>query len=500
MSERAGAACADSEVSSLIGPVSVDLSVPQPHDTRNDRLVTLAVAALAATWAGEWIALASRSRSIAVAALALYALGFLALAATRPSLAVVALVVALPLVTIEVGFGDVEKTVSGDKIAVAVVAGVWLLKRGYRAAPTLLRRSAIRWWLVLLALTTVSALGHGASKSELWGLTGAFLYFAVFALALDLFDRDARARRHVLIAAALTAGGVAALGLVERLVFPGTPFYFKDGVMPVYYSIGSTIGHTNFLAAYLALVLGPLAALVCLGAMRQRAPLRPWLITSGAVMVLTLVLARSIGALAGVAVAALVVLAVGLTRVRSRAIRAALVVVAIFAVVVTAAIAAAKLGGNDASITVRAATLRIGLAAMQERPWLGFGANGFPHESARIERALFGHELLELHPANQPFSAHDAYMNVAVERGVGALIAFLGLLGVIVMSGLRRSVRAGDVDRDVIVVGLLAGLVAFAAQALTENLFSYSKVSTIFWILAAALVSFGGRTDEPQAR
>ena len=500
MSERAGAACADSEVSSLIGPVSVDFSVPQPHDTRNDRLVTLAVAALAATWAGEWIALASRSRSIAVAALALYALGFLALAATRPSLAVVALVVALPLVTIEVGFGDVEKTVSGDKIAVAVVAGVWLLKRGYRAAPTLLRRSAIRWWLVLLALTTVSALGHGASKSELWGLTGAFLYFAVFALALDLFDRDARARRHVLIAAALTAGGVAALGLVERLVFPGTPFYYKDGVMVAHYSFGSTIGHTNFFAAYLALVLGPLAALVCLRVTRQRAPLRPWLITSGAVMVLTLVLARSIGALAGVAVAALVVLAVGLTRVRSRAIRAALVVVAIFAVVVTAAIAAAKLGGNDASITVRAATLRIGLAAMQERPWLGFGANGFPHESARIERALFGHELLELHPANQPFSAHDAYMNVAVERGVGALIAFLGLLGVIVMSGLRRSVRAGDVDRDVIVVGLLAGLVAFAAQVLTENLFSYSKVSTIFWILAAALVSFGGRTDEPQAR
>src|SRR5881296_1012234 len=92
---------------------------------------------------------------IAVVALALYALGFLGLAAMRPSLAVVALVVALPLVTIEVGFGDVEKTVSGDKIAVAVVAGVWLLKRGYRAAPTLLRRSAIRWWLVLLALTTV---------------------------------------------------------------------------------------------------------------------------------------------------------------------------------------------------------------------------------------------------------------------------------------------------------------------------------------------------------
>src|SRR3989442_9918490 len=307
VSERAEAAGADSEVSSLSGPVSVGLSVPQPRDTRNNLLVTLAVAALAATWAGEWVALVSRSRSIAVAALVLYAVGFLALAATRPALAVVALVVALPLVTIQVGFGDVEKTVSGDKIAVAVVAGVWLWQRGRQAAPSLLRRPVIRWWLLLLALVALSALAHGASRSELWGLTGAFLYFAVFALALDLFERDVSARRHVLVAAALTAGAVARLGLLERLVFPGTPFYFKDGVMsPDYYSFGSTIGHTNFLAAYLALVLGPLAALVCLRAMPQRRGLA----LSSSAMVLMLLLARSIGALVRVATGALLVLVI----------------------------------------------------------------------------------------------------------------------------------------------------------------------------------------------
>src|SRR5262249_9977008 len=480
------------------GPVSVELSVPRSRDTRHDLVVTLAVAALAATWAGEWLAIANRSRAIAVAALVLYALGFLALAAMRPSLAVVALVVALPLVTIEVGFGDVEKTVSGDKLAVAAVAGVWLLKRGYRAAPSLLGRPAIRWWLVLLALTTVSALAHGASKSEWWSVTGTFLYFAVFALALDLFQRDASARRHVLVAAALTAGAVGGLGFVERLVFLGTPFYFKDGVMASHYSFGSTVGHTTFLAAYLALVLGPLAGLVCLRAMPQRPPWRAWLVTSGAAMALVLVLARSIGALAGVAVGALVVLAVGLTRARSRRVRAALLVVAILAIVVAAGIGASKLRSNDASITVRAATLRIGLAAVQERPWLGFGMNGFPRAAARIQRSLFGRELLELHPVDQPFSAHDAYMNVAVERGVGALIAFLALMAVIVMSGLRRSASAGDVDRNVLVIGLLAGIIAFAAQATTENLFSYSKVTTIFWIMAAAPVGFASPGNQEE--
>src|SRR3989442_2439256 len=213
VSERAEAACADSEVSSLSGPVSVGLSVPQPRDTRNNLLVRLALAALAATWAGEWIAVVSRSRSIAVAALVLYAVGFVVLATMRPTLAVVALVVALPLVTIEVGFGDVEKTVSGDKIAVAAVAGVWLWQRGRQAASSLLRRPVIRWWLLLLALVAVSALAHGASRSELWGLTVAFLYFASFSLSLDLFERYASAHRHLLVAAALTAGSVAALDL-----------------------------------------------------------------------------------------------------------------------------------------------------------------------------------------------------------------------------------------------------------------------------------------------
>src|SRR2546422_1540459 len=97
-----------------------------------------------------------------------------------------------------------------------------------------------------------------------------------------------------------------------------TPFYFKDGVMPVHYSIGSTIGHTNFLAAYLALVLGPLAGLVCLRAIPRRFSLRPWLVTSAGAMVLMLVLARSVGALAGVAVAALALLVIRPVRTPSR--------------------------------------------------------------------------------------------------------------------------------------------------------------------------------------
>src|SRR5262249_34582184 len=210
-------------------------------------------------------------------------------------------------------------------------------------------------------------------------------------------------RSRLLVGVAVSAGSWGGPVFVERLKFPGTPFYFKDGVMlPDYYSFGSTIGHTNFLAAYVALILGPLAGLLC-----SHGRWRAGRAASGATMVWVLVLARSIGALVGVSAATLMVLVVGLIRARSRGVKAALVILASLMVVVAAEVTVSKLNNDKASVTVRAATLRIGFAAVQERPWLGFGTNGFARESSRIERELFGRELLELHRANQPFSAHD---------------------------------------------------------------------------------------------
>jgi len=443
------------------------------------------VSALAVTWLCEWIAIAGRSRPIALLALAVYGFGFLVLGVARPSLAIVALVVALPLVTIELGFGDVEKTVSGDKIAVIIVGGLWLVQRGGQSARSLFRHAAIRWWLLLLLVITLSVIAHGASKSEMWGLTGALVYGAIFASALDLFDRDARALRLVLTAAALTAGAVAGLGLVEKLVLSKASLYFKDGVMAYHYSFGSTIGQSNFLAAYLALSLGPLSGLVCLRA----TPRRACFVASGVAGVLALVLARSIGALAGVAAGALVVLIIGLRRTRSRRIRAALVVVVILAAGATAVIGARKLRVDPIPFTHRAALLRLGLAAVRERPWVGFGTNAFTRISDGFAPELFGgHEAG--HPVHRAPSAHNAYLNLAVERGLGALIAFLGLLASVVWCGVRRPATHGA-EWEVIVLGLLGAIVAYLAQAATENLFSSSKVTTMFWIMAAALVSAG---------
>ena len=470
---------------------SVGVSITRRHDAGDSLVAILATAMLVLAWAGQWIAMAAHSRTIALAALALYAAGFVVLAALRPSLALIALVVAVPLVTIEIGFGDVEKTVSGDKIAVAVVAAMWVIRRGHVAAAALLKTSAVRWWLVFLALISVSAIAQGLSKAEAWNVTATVIYALVFMLALDVFLHDPGVRDSVLLAAGVTAGVVAGIGLIERLLWSiflsPIPLYFKDGTQPPMYSIGSTIGHTNFLAGYLALVLGPLLVLAWRGSSGRR----KLLLTSSALVTIALVVARSIGALVGVAAGAFIVVVIGSTRTQSRRVRIGLVAAVVVAIALASGIAADKLGVSTNPIGVRVATLRIGMAAIAEHPWLGSGANGYVRESPRLEAKLFGSDLGRWHPVGQSLSAHSSYLNVAVERGVPALIGFLAVLGAVFVAAVRAGTARATPERDaLLVIGLLAGLVAFAVQATTENLFNYSKVATIFWIMAAAVVSF----------
>jgi O-antigen ligase len=292
----------------------------------------------------------------------------------------------------------------------------------------------------------------------------------------------------VLGAAGLAGGVVAGLGLVEagiRLGGHDLALYFKQGTMVTHYSFGSTIGHTNYLAAYLALVLAPLVALAAVADGGWR---RGWLAASAAVIGLVLALARSIGALVGLSVGALVA---AVLTFKAKPSRRAGLVLGLLLLIVTAGgatVAVRKLADSTNPIGVRVATLQIGLVAIAERPIAGFGADGYSRESNRLERQVFGRPLTEFRAPSEPLSAHNAYLDLAVERGLPALATFVGLLGAVLLAGFRAYRRADDRATKLLIGGLMAGLVAFMIQALTENLFAYSKVAAIFWILAAALV------------
>jgi len=449
--------------------------------------VIAVVGALLLTALGEGLTIRSGSASLALATIAWYGVAFCGLAWYRLPVALFGLVVTLPLITVEVGLGDVEKTLSTDKVALAAVVSVWLVRR-LPTAWRLVRLSSVRWWDVFLVVVLLSALSNGLTISQAWGFLKQALYAGVFLMALDTLGSGRVFLRQLLTATAVAGILVAMLAAVEGISHRGghpLALYFKHGTMMDMTVAGATISHVNFLGGYLLLILPTLVVVSFTAGGRIRA----LLIVGGVMVALTFLYAGSMGASIGLLTEGLLVvgLAAGGTLPRT-AWRLSLGAFAA-TVLIAVAVIVPKSASQSVSLSTRLATYQIGVAAVGERPLLGFGANGYPNQFWRLERRIFGGERTELHEAGVPLSAHSSFVDVAVERGLVGLVAFAGLLMSILSVGIGAYFRSQDVGDRLLALGIVAGLAGFIVQAFTENLFSYSKVAAIFWILAAALVS-----------
>jgi O-antigen ligase len=216
----------------------------------------------------------------------------------------------------------------------------------------------------------------------------------------------------------------------------------------------------------------------------------------GGVIGIGLVSAWAIGSWIGLAAAALLMAglsAAGAVRPRVLAI---LCLTFVLVIALGGAIGFKKIHRSMNSINVRTVSARIGLAAVAERPVFGFGAGGFAREYRRLERDVFGEHLTRRRFTVDRLSAHNAYLDIAVERGMFGLAAFVGIVAALLALGVRAALRIKDVERRALLIALVAGLTGFAVDSFTDNLFSFSKVSAIFWILGAALVRLAA---EPSA-
>jgi putative inorganic carbon (HCO3(-)) transporter len=134
---------------------------------------------------------------------------------------------------------------------------------------------------------------------------------------------------------------------------------------------------------------------------------------------------------------------------------------------------------TDIGTMDRWAMWQAALRMIQERPLLGHGVNTF---MANYLSYWVGGEQM-------PRYAHNCYLQVAAETGIPGAVAFLAVLGCLfsrLVVGWRRMAS----DSRKLLVGFLAGLLAFVVQAAIDTNFYALRQAALFWSLAGVALGF----------
>ncbi len=132
---------------------------------------------------------------------------------------------------------------------------------------------------------------------------------------------------------------------------------------------------------------------------------------------------------------------------------------------------------------------------IKHHPFIGVGLNTFSRNYGKYKT-----EQAEKY-AHTPDTiyAHNAYLQMAGEIGLLGLLAFILFLFRIFRQALNASRKLSDEYLRIIAVSLVASLIAFLTNALTETSLYHPRVVMIFWYLIGVSLSLKRLAREPQA-
>jgi putative inorganic carbon (HCO3(-)) transporter len=327
--------------------------------------------------------------------------------------------------------------------------------------------------LAFLAAALVSvavAVDDSVAAGKFLMLSGSVVVFALITLTV----RDWR-RLEIVMAGGVLAGlVVAAHAIFQYLTGDFSRIGFIDGSGTVEYRVTSFFSHPNQLAGFLA-VLIPVAA-----ALARHATMRPLRVAAAALVPLALVavvLTYSRGALVGL-------LALPLIMVRNPRTWPLLAVALVAIALVTPGVWRARIADAGSLQSPEIATrVEIWAAAIEgfgQRPVLGWGLNNFPQAYIALERP--GRNFLGAGGFDVPPTAHNLYLNVAVEQGLVGVMALV-LLGIAVVQMTIRLRRSEDRRRRAMGLALLGSATVIALHNLFDVTFVDPKTSVLTWSL-----------------
>jgi len=236
------------------------------------------------------------------------------------------------------------------------------------------------------------------------------------------------------------------------------------------------MAHPIVYATSLVVWLPLLAATLGAGGSRLVRALSLAALTLGLVGLL-LTLSRGAWISAGVAFVTLAVLALRCRLLTAERIRAILLALVLVGAVLGAAFGPRvydRLTRSDAgNVDVRFDLNEIALRMTLANPFFGAGLNNFTETMAPFDPK----DVMDYFPA----PVHNLYLLESAEAGVPALLLFLGLFGVILLSALHHLPRMGDPALQWVVAAICAGLVGFLVTQLADFSHRLEPLRSIVW-------------------
>ncbi len=335
----------------------------------------------------------------------------------------------------------------------------------------------------LACLQAAVRVAHAGILPTTQALRSVVIYPLLFALLVAYTIRTRRAER--ILFTAFVAGAVVFAGYALSLWALG----IDVGNGAVAGRLGSELTflaqyHPNNLALYLVLALafvpGILDDVISAGG-KHALPVVA-LLVSAALMSASVVLTGSRGALVGLLLGVLVVLAffVFSGTARQRLVAAGIILAGVSGVAVLVLWKGPSLLGRyagllnpaslstDANVTFRTQLYTRAVQVISAHPLDGIGLAGFSSTGV------------------VPFSPHDTYLDLWVSAGVFAMLAFVGALVLGLWVALRRAgacARSHDRAGTLYALGFAFGLAAFTVQGFVEAYDAQPRIAPAIWIL-----------------
>lgn len=323
--------------------------------------------------------------------------------------------------------------------------------------------------------------------AELFG--GAALYFGIVNGLRAHGRDDAKAARGIskrferavwiLIELALAMGLAGALGL--RISDKFLPVQIYPYLPKLDFSIFNPRGFTpNIVAGAIAVVI----PLCWLWGWRQSRGRRLGLFGISFVLVAVIVLTQSRGAVIGIVVS--MAFAALWLKPRMGWLVAVLLLGAVTLFLSLEANHAVDSVVLDASSVTAAGRFELWSRALyiaQDFPFTGIGLGTFS-QVVPVMYPLF------INSPDAPLPhAHNMYLQMAVDYGVGGFVCFIGMVVTMLAVGMVTLKRTRGAPNELLALGLFAGYIVFLTHGMLDAVVMSTKVSVVMWLLLALLTA-----------